>query len=227
MNPSRALVVVAHPDDEAWLFGGTIATWTARGVAVRVLCLTAGEKGGDRRGLVVGDDELAALRRGELDASCAALGAQGHCAGLPDGGLAMFPVERGEAVVTEQIESFAPDLILTHGPLGEYGHLDHIAAHTWTRAASVPVWVPALPSALMYPVWRRLRRVGFDGVRNGLSEAALHTTPSASIPLAAAASAAKGAAVAAHASQLRDGEISSFLLPGLLDGLLHEELYAC
>ena len=42
----RALVVIAHPDDADFWAGGTVARWSAAGVAVTYLVLTDGDAGG-------------------------------------------------------------------------------------------------------------------------------------------------------------------------------------
>lgn len=41
----RILAVFAHPDDESFLMGGTLAHYALNGVEVALLCLTHGEKG--------------------------------------------------------------------------------------------------------------------------------------------------------------------------------------
>ena len=222
LHPRRALVVVAHPDDESWLFGGSIATWS-RSAAVRVLCVTDGGGGGDRRGVAQGELAVAEVRRHELAAACAALGAELARLDLPDGGLVTFPVERGQAVIHEQIKAFAPDCVVTHGPDGEYGHLDHLAVHEWVRSVWPDPWVPALPVGRMQPVWRRLRKAGFGSVRKGMAPGDFGADPGAIVRLDAAAAQAKRTALACHASQLRGGDLDSFLAPGLVSELLTEE----
>src|SRR5271166_2743324 len=69
----RLLCVTAHPDDEAGAFGGTLALYADRGVEVSVVCLTAGTAA-KNRGSARTDEELAALRTAEFNASCDFLG---------------------------------------------------------------------------------------------------------------------------------------------------------
>lgn len=58
--PHRILAIFAHPDDETFLAGGTLAKYAANGWGVSVLCATRGEAG--RRG----EYEKENLSTGEL-----------------------------------------------------------------------------------------------------------------------------------------------------------------
>ena len=217
--------MIAHPDDEAWAMGGTLALWARDGAAVRVLCMTRGEAGVDRRGVISTGPGLGALRAAELQASCARLGIEPAVVlDLPDGGLSTFPVEQGVAAVRAQLEAFSPDAVLTLGDDGGYGNLDHLAVTSWVAiAGAARVLHAALPPGLLHPVWRGLRRARFDGVRKGMGpadfgqpEADLH------VDIRAVAD-RKRASVAAHESQLRGGDPDTFLTPGLLAALCSEE----
>ena len=44
-TPSRALVIVAHPDDAEFQCGGTLAKWAAGACVINHLVLTDGAKG--------------------------------------------------------------------------------------------------------------------------------------------------------------------------------------
>ena len=205
--------------------GGTLALWAAAGATVRVLCMTRGEAGTDRSGLVAPGPALAALRTRELQASCAILGVQPPVVlDLPDGGLSSFPPEQGVAAVTAELARSAPDTVLTLGPDGGYGNLDHLAVTRWVAAAGVPRILHAtFTPGLLYPVWRGLRRARFAGVQPGLTQAHFgHPKADLRLDIGPVAH-LKRAAVAAHASQLRDADPNTFLRPGLLDALCAEE----
>src|SRR5690348_14282226 len=73
----RLLCITAHPDDEAGAFGGTLTLYAERGVETSVICLTAGTAA-KNRGAARNNEELAALRTAELQASCKFLGVS-HC----------------------------------------------------------------------------------------------------------------------------------------------------
>ncbi len=222
---ARVLAVLAHPDDEAWAMGGTLALWAESGVTVRVLCMTRGEAGADRRGLVSSGPELGVLRTAELQTSCRALGVEPAVVlDLPDGGLAAFPVEQGVAAVRAQLESFDPDIVLTLGPDGGYGNLDHVAVTRWVAEANPRrVLHATFPPGLLHPIWRGLRRARFDGVQKGMRVTSFGRARADLRLDIRSVAARKRAAVAAHVSQLMDGDPDSFLRRGLLAELVTEE----
>ena len=135
----RMLLVLAHPDDETLGFGGTIARYAAEGVEVHLVTATSGQKGW------VGDPErnpgeaaLGRIRREELRRAAAILGVRNvYLLGHADGELDEVDPE---AIVTEiaaYIREFRPDVVLTFGHDGLYGHPDHIAICQFTTAAVV------------------------------------------------------------------------------------------
>src|SRR5262245_35081618 len=68
------LVVYAHPDDESFSNAGTLARYTAEGVAVHYACATRGECGGVAPELLDGYADIGALRSAELTCAARALG---------------------------------------------------------------------------------------------------------------------------------------------------------
>ncbi|MCP4870507.1 MAG: PIG-L family deacetylase [Proteobacteria bacterium] len=228
----RLLAVVAHPDDEAWALGGTLAGCALYGGDLHVLYATRGEAGVDLRGEAAPGPELAALRSREAEAACRILGARAHFGDLPDGGLDHHD-DAGRALVAHTIAALRPHVILTLGRDGGYGHLDHLAVTRWcvdaVEASDEPprLLLAALPPGLLQPVWRRLRNAGFNAVQPGMAkdafgvprdEADLHLDVSLWKER-------KRAAVAAHDSQFRGDEPDTFLLPGLLTALEDEECF--
>lgn len=138
------LGVWAHPDDEAYLSAGFLATAVAAGDRVVVATATRGEAGGV-------DD--ADVRGGELAASLAAVGVSDHRwlrapRPLCDGRLAAVPGRLGVAAVRAVLADVRPDLVLTFGPDGLTGHDDHRAVSAWvTRAVAgtgAELWYAAL-----------------------------------------------------------------------------------
>lgn len=93
-----------------------------------MVCATFGELG--RRGeyATLSRSEFAAMRRRELEASCAALGVRPpHFLGCADQGLARDCVETATSEVARYIQALRPDVVLTFGPDGVSGHADHVA----------------------------------------------------------------------------------------------------
>jgi LmbE family N-acetylglucosaminyl deacetylase len=129
------LGVWAHPDDEAYLSGGIMASGVKNGQ--RVVCMTAtrGEAGfPDLESLSV--DERAAIRVAELDACLALLGVTEHqWLDYRDGECGNVDVEEPVATIARMIAEVQPDTVLTFGPDGMTGHVDHVAVSRWTTLA--------------------------------------------------------------------------------------------
>ncbi|MCL6567493.1 MAG: PIG-L family deacetylase, partial [Meiothermus silvanus] len=68
------LAVFAHPDDEAFSSGGTLAHYAALGARVVVACATRGEAGQIKDPALQGVSDLGKVREEELARACAALG---------------------------------------------------------------------------------------------------------------------------------------------------------
>ncbi|MDX2169681.1 MAG: PIG-L family deacetylase [Deltaproteobacteria bacterium] len=132
-----------HPDDETYSAAGLLAWCAARGAAVHLASATRGERGWDRHKRIASGAHLAAHRSGELAAACAALGvAPPVCFDLPDGGVSDIDRAAAAAGVGTHLRALRPDLIVTLGRDGAYGHRDHLA---WT--AIVEAAVALLPDA--------------------------------------------------------------------------------
>jgi LmbE family N-acetylglucosaminyl deacetylase len=149
MNPTpRLLAVLAHPDDESLGFGGTLARYAAAGADVRVLTATRGEAGRYGDGTHPGKAEVGRLREAELRAACGVLGVREvSVCGFPDGGLHEVALSEGLGWLVPEIRRIRPDVILTFGPDGAYGHPDHITVGQWALAATVLAAAPAAADA--------------------------------------------------------------------------------
>jgi LmbE family N-acetylglucosaminyl deacetylase len=126
----QVLVVVAHPDDELFM-APAIASLARQGHTVTILFATTGDQGPGVSSLAKGA-ELGEVRRGEATCSAKALGAEARfLEGLGDGTLAATP-QAPDSPAKGFLDQFAdtyldvmPDLVLTWGPDGGYGHADH------------------------------------------------------------------------------------------------------
>jgi LmbE family N-acetylglucosaminyl deacetylase len=129
------LGIWAHPDDEAYLSGGLMAL--ARDDGQRVVCVTAtrGELGTPDP-IAWPPDRLAAERTGELRRCLDVLGVrEHHWLDHGDGACAVAdPAATVERLCT-LIDDVRPDSVLTFGPDGITGHLDHRTVSAWTGAA--------------------------------------------------------------------------------------------
>lgn len=122
-SPRRVLCVFAHPDDESFGPGGTIALWARQGTQVHLLCATRGENGHSPH-----PEETARIRTKELKKSAEILGIQSvEFLDFKDGHIGNSDLLKLEADITRRIRSFSPDVILTFNLNGVSGHLDHVA----------------------------------------------------------------------------------------------------
>ena len=168
MSDRRLLAVLAHPDDESFGIGGTLARYAAEGVDVHVAIATDGAAGS-----VVADYEeqrerLAEVRRQELEAAIAVLGVRLHMLGYRDSGYiddpanlhpeAFINADREEVAgrIVGLIRTLRPQVVITHDETGGYYHPDHIMAWDVTtrafHAAGDPEQYPHLGPAPYQPM---------------------------------------------------------------------------
>ena len=123
----KILLVMAHPDDESFLPGGTIAKYASEGVEIHLLCATRGENG--QWSAVAPDGRgLGEVREREHREAVKILGIkQLDYLDLIDGEIKNQDIEKLVKKVKEKIKVFKPDVLLTLDLGGISGHLDHIA----------------------------------------------------------------------------------------------------
>ncbi len=143
-TPERAVVsVLAHPDDETFGAGGTLAAYALAGIPVTCVCASRGEQGRNMgKPSFATRETLAELRVRELTAACAALGvADLRLLGVWDKTAEFRDPEiladRIHAILTE----VRPTLVITSHPV-HGGHPDHCAVGEATIRA-----VRRLPAA--------------------------------------------------------------------------------
>lgn len=123
----KLLLVFAHPDDESFATGGTVAKYQKAGWEVFLLCATRGEKGevGPYASLSAG--KLGAIRQKELEQAAALLGIS-HVTVLDykDGKLAGLEAGELEESIYKKMEEIIPDCIITFDTTGISNHPDHI-----------------------------------------------------------------------------------------------------
>lgn len=105
---SRALVVVAHPDDMEWGASAAVARWAADGKSVAYVLVTSGEAGIDS----VPPAEAKRVREGEQRAACAAVGVEVvEFLGYPDGVIEYgLPLRRD---IAGAVRRHRPEVVVT------------------------------------------------------------------------------------------------------------------
>ena len=167
MTPStqpRLLAVLAHPDDESFGPGGTLALYARRGASVHLICATRGEVGAADESLLQGHADLGALREAELRCAAGLLGLAGveflgyrdsGMPGSPDNhhpdALAAATPDAVAARLVPLLRRLRPHVVITFDPIGGYNHPDHIAIHRATRAAFFAAGDPSFPGQGLAP----------------------------------------------------------------------------
>ena len=136
MNSQTLMAIFAHPDDEAFGTGGILSKYAAEGTDVYLVTATRGEAGGISEPDLATEANLPLVRERELNCAC-----QIYAIHPPifldymDGQLPI--VHQGQAVgkLVRMIRELRPQVVVTFGPDGVYGHYDHIAVHRWATIA--------------------------------------------------------------------------------------------
>ena len=132
-------VVVAHPDDEAFSWAGTVALH-ADDPEFRFVLIhaTRGEAGDIRPGFPATRETLGRIRQVESEAAWRAVGRtpdRHEWLGYPDGRLGDVPAEELTGRIREILATERPDVVAGFGPDGITGHPDHVAVGACTDAA--------------------------------------------------------------------------------------------
>ncbi len=244
MKKRSMLVIMAHPDDESFGIGGTLAKYAAEGVDVHLVCATGGENGTVEAKFLEGHASIAALRAAELQCAAQHLGlASVIMGGYRDSGMAgtdgnehpdsltAQPMEKVAAHFAQVIRQVRPQVVVTHDPIGNYLHPDHIACNRATElafalagdAAALPVtdhpayqpqklYYHTFPKGTMKLLVRAMRLFGRDPQKFGRNQDVdiLQLAEAGDFPIHArvdgrAYRQQREAASACHASQLAGG----------------------
>ncbi len=123
------VAVVAHPDDESLIAGGTLALAADAGARAGAVSLTRGDLGPISNPRLATRETLGAVREGELRAAAAVLGLSwSACLDLPDGELPWVDLDVAAEQLAGLLARHRPSALLTFGEDGLYGHPDHAAA---------------------------------------------------------------------------------------------------
>jgi LmbE family N-acetylglucosaminyl deacetylase len=142
------LAVLAHPDDESFGLGGTLALYAKKGFNVYLVCATRGEVGTVDPEHMEGFKSIAELRESELRCAAQHLGLKEvffldyRDSGMPGTEENKHPqaqinhsIDEVAGRVVKYIRELKPDIVLTFDPIGGYRHPDHIHIHQATVLA--------------------------------------------------------------------------------------------
>ena len=137
MSQLRLMCVLAHPDDESLGTGGALAKSAAEGVETYLVTATRGERGrfGEAT-LSPGLDIVGKTREAELLAAARVLGLREvRFLDYVDGDLDRVDTAEAIGRIATHLRRVRPQVVITFGPDGAYGHPDHIAISQLTVAA--------------------------------------------------------------------------------------------
>lgn len=136
----RLLAAFAHPDDEGFGSGGTLAMLVERGAHVTLVCATNGDVGEISDPALANPENLAQVRQQELRNAMNVTGVKDvRFLNYRDSGMVGTPendhpdsLHQAEAesvvgLLMDVIRDVGPNVVITHDPSGGYGHPDHRA----------------------------------------------------------------------------------------------------
>ena len=178
-SPLTVLAVFAHPDDEGFGAGGTLACLAARGHRVTLVCATNGDVGQISDPSLATPETLGQVRPQELRNAMNVTGISdvrflnyrdSGMAGTPDNenpsNLYQAPPEVVLGQLSNILDEIEPDLVMTHDPTGGYGHPDHItiSRHTSDAVAGRPksplLYYLCFPRSSFQRMWRKMLELG-------------------------------------------------------------------
>jgi LmbE family N-acetylglucosaminyl deacetylase len=166
------MAVHAHPDDESSGTGGVLAKYSAEGIRTVVVTCTNGEFGDAPGKIKPGEpghdpDQVAKLRLTELHTAIDYLGVTDlEILGYHDSGMSDWdykdqpnvfgnvPLDVVSARLSDLMEKYRPQVVVTYDDNGGYDHPDHLHA---SRAAVAAVKATGIPSKLYLTAMRRSR----------------------------------------------------------------------
>lgn len=142
VKESDVLVIIAHPDDEVFV-SGTLCLCAEKGFKTTLICATDGEGGSHELLYSESKLQLGEIRRRELILSAWALRVSEVCflgqadLAIPDaGGEGSWDRSNLISSLGPFIQQCNPELILTHGPFGGYGHAAHRLMYSCVMTAA-------------------------------------------------------------------------------------------
>jgi LmbE family N-acetylglucosaminyl deacetylase len=172
--PKRVMAIQAHPDDQEFTVGGTLAKWAAAGSHIVTVCITSGGAGSNKHTPAeMTAAKLVPIREAEQRAACRALGvAETVFLGYPDGALQHTLDLRRD--LTRVVRRHRPEVVITGDPTVRFygrsymNHPDH-------RAAADAALDAVFPSAGTRFIFEELLAEGLEP--HEVREVYLHGSP--------------------------------------------------
>jgi LmbE family N-acetylglucosaminyl deacetylase len=151
-EPLRLMAVLAHPDDESLGMGGTLCRYANEGVETFLVTATRGQAGRFRGHREPpehpGPEALARIREAELRAAAQVLGIRDlTLLDYHDQKLDRADPKEAIGLIAGHVRRLRPQVVLTFGADGGYGHPDHVAICQFTTAALVAAADPRFAPA--------------------------------------------------------------------------------
>lgn len=185
------LAAFAHPDDEGFGSGGTLAMLVSRGARVTLVCATNGDVGEISDPSLATPENLCQVRQEELRRAMRVTGVpdvrflnyrDSGMAGTPDNlhpnSLHQAPPDRVVGQLAAVIHEIRPNVVITHDPYGGYGHPDHqaVCRHATSAVARAGdatafpsgAWPPGLLYYVCFPR-SRFRRMWQEMLEHGIT----------------------------------------------------------
>ncbi|MDW3646938.1 MAG: PIG-L deacetylase family protein [Bacteroidia bacterium] len=149
----KLMAVFAHPDDESLMMGGALAKYAAEGVETYLLMATRGERGrfgvnGGKPGIdIVGKVREQELRNAARELQMTEVSFLNYL----DGDLDKSDPQEIISRIAMHIRRLQPQVVVTFGPDGAYGHPDHVAISQFTTAAIQKAADPTFLTAAYRP----------------------------------------------------------------------------
>ena len=241
----RLLVLLAHPDDEAFGSAGSFAFLTDRGATVTLIDATRGEAGEISDPMLATPQNLGEVREQELRTAMERVGVTDvRFLDYRDSGMAGTEENKNPrafmnanpadvaAQLRDVIDDLKPDAALTFGPDGIYGHPDHkMISRTATAAVLTATWeTPALYYFVIAREFFEEMAAQKIGPFADMDQSTVATmgTPSAEIDVwvnVAPYVERKSAAIMAHRTQMGEGGPMADLPSEVVTGLMAVESF--
>ena len=151
--PARVMAIHAHPDDQEFTVGGTLAKWARAGSEIITICITSGDSGSNEKtDPNTSKDEMVRVREEEQRNACKALGVKDVVfLRYPDGMLQSTIILRRD--LTRLIRRFKPEAVVCGDPTVRFygnSYLNH-PDHRVAADVALDAVFPSAGTRLIFP----------------------------------------------------------------------------